>query len=75
MMLWLQRQGRSLTDLLGRLPGWTFAAALLAIVAALAWLAVRQVGWLEPSDHTEQPTDEDEDREPEPEQEHAQPAR
>lgn len=72
MLLWLQRQGRSLTDLLGRLPGWTVAVALLAIVAGLAWLAARQVGWLESPNHPAEPTDEEQDREPE--QEHAHPA-
>ncbi len=73
MMLWLQRQGRSLTDLFAQIPGWVFAVAVLAIVAAIARLAARQVGWLEPAQNTNEPNDEDPDREPD--QEHARPTR
>lgn len=73
VMLWLQRQGRWMTDLFDRIPGWMFAVALVATFAALAWLAARQVGWLGPPDHNGQPTNEETDREPE--QEHAQPAK
>lgn len=75
MLLWLQRQGRSASDLLSNLPSWTVAAALVAIVGALVWLAARQVGWLSPSDQVPESTEStDEDIDSEHEQEHAQPS-
>ena len=72
MLLWLQRQGRSASDLLANLPGWTVAAALVTIVGLLVWLAARQVGWLDPNHESTDTTDEDIDSEHE--QEHAQPS-
>ncbi|MEK7411596.1 MAG: cytochrome c biogenesis protein CcdA, partial [Actinomycetota bacterium] len=48
MLLWLQRQGRSASDVLDNFPGWSIAVGLIASVAVLARLAVRQIGWLEP---------------------------
>ena len=63
MLLWLQHQGRRTSDLLDKIPGWGLATAVAVVVAALTFVAVRQVGWLEPSIHAREPTDEDTDRE------------
>jgi cytochrome c biogenesis protein CcdA len=40
----LQHYGRLLTNLLLELPGWIVAAGLAAMIAALAWLGLRQMG-------------------------------
>ena len=78
MLLWLQERGRSVSDVLVKLPGWTVAGALVAIVGGLVWLAARQVGWLTPSrqsaESTEIESTDDEDVDSEHEKEHAQPS-
>lgn len=73
MLLWLQRQGRTVSNVLDRLPGWGLVGALLTVVATLAWLGARQVGWLQPSTPTQDPADEDTDHEQQ--QEHTQTTR
>jgi cytochrome c biogenesis protein CcdA len=57
LLLWLQRQGRSASDILDNFPGWSIAVGLITIVALLARLAARQIGWLESSPQSEQPID------------------
>ncbi|MHB8577712.1 MAG: cytochrome c biogenesis CcdA family protein, partial [Dehalococcoidia bacterium] len=39
----LQHYGRVLTDAFAWLPGWVAAVALIAVVALLAWRAIRQI--------------------------------
>lgn len=78
MLLWLQSRGRSVSDVLVQLPSWTVAAALVAIVGGLVWVAARQVGWLTPSGESAESTEiestDDEDINSEHEKEHAQPS-
>lgn len=57
LLLWLQRQGRSASDILDNFPGWTIAVALITIIALLARLAARQIGWLESSTQPEESID------------------
>ncbi len=58
MLLWLQRQGRSASDILDNFPGWSIAAGLIVIVVILARLAARQIGWLDSATQTDESIDE-----------------
>lgn len=64
MLLWLQRQGRSISGTVDNFPGWSVAVALIAVATTLAWLAARQIGWLASSTKPDEPINEkDTDRE------------
>lgn len=64
MLLWLQRQGRSTSDIVDNFPGWSVAVALIVVAITLVWLAFRQIGWLPSSTKPDQLFNEkDSDRE------------
>ena len=46
LTVWLEGHARSVTSALARAPGWAVGVGLLVLVAGLAWLAARELGWI-----------------------------
>ena len=45
LTIWLQAQARGVTSALAKAPGWAAGVGLLVVVAGLAWVAARELGW------------------------------
>jgi hypothetical protein len=61
LTIWLEGQARSVTSTLAKAPGWAVGVGLLVLVAGLAWVAMRELGWGQGSRATPRHSQPDED--------------
>lgn len=61
LTIWLQAQAHAVTSALAKAPGWAVGVGLIVLVAGLAWVAAREVGWAQGSRATPRPSQPEED--------------